>query len=580
MPKLGVVVLALLAVAAYIGVERDLRTPRELHQVGYVQAAQCQRCHPDHAASFARTFHRTMTQRADARSVRGDFADQSLEYFGARAQLTRTRAGGFRVRYQVPGTAPAEYDVVMTVGSRRYQQYIARHGDELVRLPVAYHLEERRWFHMNGAFLTPDPPEPLTRADYERHVTRWNDNCVFCHNVAPNPGKHAAPHGARFETEVAELGVACEACHGPGGEHERVNAHPLRRYLLHLGDRPDPSIVNPSRLDQARALDVCGRCHGQRITDDVERFLQRGDPFVPGDDLALYSAPLWRDTTLREQQVFEPRFWRDGTPRLTAYEYQGALQSPCAESAAFTCLSCHAMHAGDPRGQLRPDRPDAALCTQCHEKLEGGRAQSEHAHHAQGSLPSCVDCHMPRLVYGVLEAHRSHRIEVPDVARAAEYDRPDACTQCHVARTRAWAVSEQRRLWPRPGQAQPEAGEQGEDHSELETQLFGGDPIQRALAAAALRKPAPAADRARRLALLLEAVELDPYPAVRHLALRAARDQLRDPTLEAFIPEQPLGRRQAQLAGLRARFPLADPDVRRAAQLRERASAQAIDIGE
>ena len=43
------------------------------------------------------------------------------------------------------------------VGSRRYQQYLADVGGVLWRLPMAFHIEEKRWFHMNGAFLTPDP---------------------------------------------------------------------------------------------------------------------------------------------------------------------------------------------------------------------------------------------------------------------------------------------------------------------------------------------------------------------------------------------------------------------------------------
>src|SRR4029079_17225105 len=109
-----------------------------------------------------------------------------------------------------------------------------------------------RRIHMNGAFLTPDPERngaAIDLADYQRHVTRWNDNCVFCHNVAPNPGFD----GARWNTEVAELGIACEACHGPAGEHARINRDPMRRYALHLSDAGDPTIVNPARLSPARS---------------------------------------------------------------------------------------------------------------------------------------------------------------------------------------------------------------------------------------------------------------------------------------------------------------------------------------
>ena len=147
------------------------------------------------------------------------------------------------------------------VGSRRYQQYLAAEGDTLWRLPVAYHIEEKRWFPMTGAFLFSDRRDhrrrPRGRATaggvFDRHVTRWNDNCVFCHNVAPNPGRD--PSTGAFQTTVAELGIACEACHGPGAEHARANADPSRRYALHLAPRADPTIVNPSRLSPARAAD-------------------------------------------------------------------------------------------------------------------------------------------------------------------------------------------------------------------------------------------------------------------------------------------------------------------------------------
>lgn len=620
--------LALTCAWAARAVRRDLATPRDLHGAPHGGAAECRRCHPDHAESFARTFHRTMTQRASAQSVRGRFDGQALDYFGVRARAVRGPGGEFVIEYAGPQLAPTRFVVEKTVGSRRYQQYVAARDGELVRLPIAYHIEEQRWFHMNGAFLTPDPPADgaLARADYERHVTRWNDNCVFCHNVAPNPGKRAGPAGAaRFETQVAELGVACEACHGPGLAHARANANPLRRYALHLSGAPDPSIVNPARLSPERSLDVCGRCHGQRITDDVEAFLRRGDPFVPGDDLALFSAPLWRDTTLHGEPAFEARFWADGTPRLTAYEYQGVLQSPCAQRGALTCLDCHGMHEGDPRGQLRPDKRGAAQCTQCHAELAGVRAQRAHARHpAPGALPECVDCHMPRVVYGVLDVHPSHRIELPEPARDAAAQRPDACTQCHVDQTRAWAVRQRDALWPRAdrtrapavppaidrGAPDAEAGtaraspptraadtartspEASEAWSEVETQLFAGDPVERALAAHALGRRAAPGALERHAALLLDVMSYDPYPAVRHLALRALRARLAEEEqshangkengseLRGYIPESPPDARARSLAEARARFPLDAAAAEHARRLRAHAETLAIDIGE
>jgi len=514
-PWLAAVVAALACLAA-LRLERravavDLGTPRDLHGSAYAGSGACRGCHADHYRSWHRTFHRTMTADATPATVAGDFSGVMLRHDGVTARMDRDPRGAYRVTFVAGGAAPRTAVVARTVGSRRYQQYLARVGDTYWRLPVAWHVEERRWFPMTGAFLfdddaagSDDPTRPIFGGGvFDRHVARWNDNCVFCHNVAPDPGRDAAT-GA-FRTRVAELGVACEACHGPGAEHARRNADPARRYALHLGGGADPTIVNPARLGPARAADVCGRCHGQRIADDVGPFLAHGDPFVPGDDLGLYTSPLWRDTALGDdREAFAARFWPDGTPRLTAYEYQGLLESRCAQRGALTCTTCHGMHEGDPRGQLRTrfERDPDAMCTGCHAPLATPAALATHSHHdPTGPGARCVACHMPRIVYGVLDVHRSHRIEIP----SRTSDRPNACTLCHVDGVPSSSSSS----------SSPSSSPSSPD-----------DPLTRAIAVDALGRAEDAPEagaRARRLRALEEVMSSDRYPAVRHLAWRAAR---------------------------------------------------------
>jgi hypothetical protein len=623
------------AVTAALWVEEralatDLGRQRDLHGSAHAGSAACRRCHPEQARTWSRTFHRTMTVDVTPDRpgvVAGPFDGTSYAYDGVVARMRRDDRGRFVMSFDRETTAPGaaspdgasvEAVVVRAVGSRRYQQYLAEVDGALWRLPVAYHVEEKRWFHMNGAFLTPDPagddrsrlePSPVFAprfggGAFDRHVTRWNDNCVFCHNVAANPGRDAAT--GRFATEVAELGIACEACHGPGAEHGRRNADPVRRLRLQLLGAADPTIVNPSRLSPGRSADVCGRCHGQRIADDVGPFVERGDPFVPGDDLALYSAPLWRDTALAgDRTAFAARFWDDGTPRLTAYEYQGLLQSACAQRGTLTCITCHGMHEGDPRGQVRPAAAGDRACTACHAGLAAPAAAAAHSRHdPAGAGGRCAGCHMPRIVYGVLDVHPSHRIEVPDPARAVATGRPDACTLCHVERDRAWAAIERARLWPaapalpgrgagaRPAAAAAAAGDAGALGPR--DALYAGDPVARALAADALGlAPAmsghAAAVVSSRAGLLLESMAGDRYPAVRHLAARALA-RLLEPGLpaaaaqaRAFDPTAPAPARARQLAELRAQLalpPASLPPPSRVAALRRQARAVDIDIGE
>jgi predicted CXXCH cytochrome family protein len=579
-------VLGLLVAAAWLKervLARELATPRDLHGVSFVGSGACAGCHEDNHRSWQRTFHRTMTAEATTASVLGAFDGATLKHDGVTARMDRDAAGAFRMTFTPDGGVPRVVTVARTVGSHRYQQYLVREGDTYWRLPVAWHVEERRWFPMTGAFLFADETETTVPGRptfgggvFDRHVTRWNDNCVFCHNVAPNPGLDAAT--GRFQTTTAELGVACEACHGPGAEHVSANADPLRRLFLSTKHVADPTIVNPARLSPARAADVCGRCHGQRLADDVAPFLTHGDPFVPGDDLALTTSPLWRDTPLAgDREAFAPRFWADGTARLTAYEYQGLLQSRCAQRGALTCTTCHGMHEGEPRGQLRAGLRGAAadaMCTSCHTTLADQAAAARHTQHDPGSA-RCVSCHMPRVVYGVLDVHRSHRIEVPEPAHDAAFGRPDACTACHVSETPGWAAAARARLWGTPPAAVGAAPSPADA-------LFSGEPLARAVAADALGRvqvPLSPAARAARAGALLDVMARDDYPAVRHLAWRAL-GRLGEDTAD-YDPSADAATRRAVVDRVAARLgarALPAPDV--VAKLRGRSPHEDVEIGE
>ena len=68
----------LLARAERRALSADLASPRDLHRGAYAGSAACRRCHPDHYQSWARTFHRSMTEEASQDSVRGDFSGATL----------------------------------------------------------------------------------------------------------------------------------------------------------------------------------------------------------------------------------------------------------------------------------------------------------------------------------------------------------------------------------------------------------------------------------------------------------------------------------------------------------------------
>jgi hypothetical protein len=214
------------------------------------------------------------------------------------------------------------------------------------------------------------------------------------------------------------------------------------------------------------------------------------------------------------------------------------------------------------------------MCTQCHAALAAPAALAQHAHHdPAGEGGRCVGCHMPRIVYGVLDVHRSHRIDVPapprpDAPAGAGADaRPDACTLCHLGGVPGGATG------VGPLRA-----------------VFAAAPVGRAVAADALGRAPPfdADDRARRLGALLAAMEGDAYPAVRHLAWRGLRRLIAPGAAPgagpaaAYDPSADAAARARLVAGLRRDLGAAarDPDPRVVAALGAAASQQALEIGE
>src|SRR5262245_36943242 len=169
----------------------------------YVGASACRACHPDHHASWRRTYHASMTQLPDATSGRGRFDGVPVTMFGATATPFE-RDGRFLFRLPaVGGDGPREAEVALCVGSRRYQQYFERvdgpSGTVYRRLPLLWHIGDARWMHLNGVFLEADDD------DWSRHQAVWNVNCIFCHNtgIAPALKPVAGGDEQRFATHVA-----------------------------------------------------------------------------------------------------------------------------------------------------------------------------------------------------------------------------------------------------------------------------------------------------------------------------------------------------------------------------------------
>jgi len=544
--RLGVTLLAmlqggltLLALAKPSPQARAPGLPLPSPANGYVTSAACRSCHPGEYASWHQSFHRSMTEPATDRAVRAPWTGQRLVWRERSYELLR-KGAEFWVSLPDPDVVaptPAarasvpsvERQVVMTTGSHHYQAYWlqGKRGNELYQFPFVYHFESRRFIPRHDAFLQP-PDAP--------HATsRWNSNCIQCHAVAGEP-RHD-PNNDRFATRAVELGIACEACHGPAERHVSRYRSPVARYARDASAAADASIVNPAKLPPARSAEVCGQCHAYFVPRNAAEWWQSGfsQSYRPGAELAASRLILDYETERHREDplisaTLDSIFFPDGTIRVGGREYNGLVRSPCFERAqpgrAMTCLSCHALHDDGgskterPADQLKPEARPGAHCLECHATIAD--ALEAHTHHPpESSGSNCYNCHMPYTTYALFKGIRSHRITSPNAASTQASDTLSACNLCHLDRSLAWTARALERWY-----GQPAASIEG-DAAELPHAMLGllrGNAATRVLTAYSMGWDAAQQTSGNDWqALLLAELLDDPYSAVRFVAHRSLR---------------------------------------------------------
>ncbi len=538
-------VLAGLVISGALYLKQLAHKP-DFAKVEFVGASSCQACHEDRHASWAKTYHRTMTQTATPENVQGEWLGQTLSAFGGQVQPIRTDDNfSFRYLDQATGARLNELAISRLVGSHRYQQYLYKLPDSetYYRLHYLWSNDDHRFVHMNAAFLGDDAQT------FDAQVTTWNSTCVFCHNTGAQPQvQNLAALRARakagqaidpqrelvFDTKVADLGIGCESCHGPAGEHlQRMKSWPMR---VLSGLQADASIVNPDKISASLADDSCGVCHGGRTLkspEQIDTLLSTGLSFRPGEPLAAHLETLSHQTpspTPHQPDLYAKRFWPDGAVRLSAYEYQGHKASLCASKGELSCISCHSMHGGNPAGML-PERAATpagsdAQCSSCHEAIAANAAaHTQHAPESSGAR--CINCHMPNQVYGVMTIHRTHEIQSIKLAADMQSGKPNACLNCHAEQSAIWAQTELKTRWPKADQTPVT---QRADAAPIEladgfAALIAGDPVRQAVAAHALGQVqfSSSTDALRvRVPWLIEALS-DDRPAIRRFAWKSLK---------------------------------------------------------
>jgi predicted CXXCH cytochrome family protein len=366
----------------------------------YAGSEACRSCHAAEHRAWTGSLHAAAARETRPQFVQASFDGSAVAASSVAATPQRT-AGGYG--FEVAGVM---HSATLTLGRAQVEQFLVPFaGGRLQAFPVAYDPVEHEWFD-----VFPEAPAPEAWTHWTGPGATANSQCLECHVTDYAKGYDAATGG--YASRWTELGVGCEACHGPGQAHVGVHT---------AGHGVDPYRAAGARRGVAES---CAPCHGLRVVI--------ADGYVPGSDLADHF-----DFALLDA----PDFHADGQLRGEAYEWTSFRQSRMA-AEGVTCGDCHTPHAGTLR------RDGDALCLQCHEPRLAAPAHTRHEAGSAGS--ACVGCHMPQVTFMERDERRDHAFTRPDPRRSLAIGSRDACTACHTDRPAGWAA-EHVETWYGPG---------------------------------------------------------------------------------------------------------------------------------
>jgi len=403
----------------------------------FVGSEACAACHRAEAEAWRGSQHKHAMDHATDKTVLGNFADASFDYYGVRSRFFR-KDGKFLVETDGANGKLATFEVKYTFGIDPLQQYLVAFPDGRVQaLPLAWDTRPaekggQRWFHLY--------PKEEIRHDDVLHWTKlnqnWNFMCAECHSTGIRKNYDAA--GDRFATTWTEISVGCEACHGQGSAHVSWaqdqkswwpfghRTDPGKGLAVQFDDRKDvtwqidPTTGNPHRSAPPAVLrkevETCGLCHARRG--------ELAEDWVPGE---------WLSNTHMVSSLARGLYTADGQMLDEVYNY-GAFKQSRMFAAGVTCSDCHDPHSA----QLRASGD--GVCLRCH--AADKYAAATHNRHASVNPPlACASCHMPVRTYMIVDPRHDHSFRIPRPDLSIRLGTPNACNDCHTDKSAAWAAS-------------------------------------------------------------------------------------------------------------------------------------------
>ncbi len=408
-------------------------------QPGYAGSETCSRCHVDIYHQWSQSGMAKMLRPYLPQNVIGDFEKKNEFFTGDdicyrdgkleitahdnRALFARMVIRGGRHYFDIKESDGRwhSYPVDYTIGSKWQQAYATKLPNGQIHVfPIQYSAVAKQWLNYWKIIDSPGS-ERAKPGNWERHdgSTSYQLNCAVCHT---SQLRNTLGGGLALDHVVfREPGIGCEMCHGPSAGH--VEAMTTGKFYA---KQPLDPPVDFHRVSNREFVAICAQCHMQ---SNVHQGNAQGE--------LNYSSSgtfFLKNAALPFGEFTRGAFFRDGRFTQATFMVEALERSQCFRKGQASCGTCHNPHGHDessnPTSLKFKDEPDR-MCTGCHTQFQDKTQAAAHSHHSIDSEASrCVECHMPRIVDGMLLRVRSHQIDdIPnaDMTHALRSGRQPEC---------------------------------------------------------------------------------------------------------------------------------------------------------
>ena len=397
-------------------------------ELNYVGSASCADCHENEFYEWQQSHHFQAMREASSDSVLADFADTQLTEHNVHYRfytLQKDTIDSYWVEITKQNGERTDYQIKYTFGYQPLQQYLIEfENGHIQALNMAWDSQTKenggqRWFHLR-------PDEEIAEDNifhWQRHYQNWNSRCADCHSTGLQKNYSVSDH--TYDTQWAEINVACEACHGVGSEHVRLinnkentiintGFSTSKQASLTWSYQDSANIASASLNDenQGNEIDMCGACHSFRST-----------VAHAGSNGSYHD--LQRLDIMNNSSYFP-----DGQIKEETFVLGSFLQSKM-HASGVTCADCHNPHSGKVLVEGN------GLCLQCH-KPNIYNTIDHHQHDIASEGGQCISCHMPERTYMQVDARRDHSFVIPSAKISQELGSPNPCLTCHQDKDEQW----------------------------------------------------------------------------------------------------------------------------------------------